>query len=165
MLVHKAYRYELNPNNRQRSSLHQHAGVARFAYNWGLEQRITLFKQNQGKDRFTNAMKQHKQLNSLKKIQYPWMYEVSKCAPQEALRNLHRSFQNFSQGLKQGRKVGFPRFKKKGVRDSFRLTGSIRFEGRRIQLPRIGKVRIKERKKKYYNGRILSVTVLRRANG
>ena len=164
MLVTKAYRYELDPNNRQRTHLHQHAGVARFAYNWGLEQRIELFKNNQGTDRFTNAMKQHKLLNSLKRTQFSWMYQCSKCAPQEALRNLHASFQNFYRGLKTGQKVGFPRFKRKGVRDSFRLTGTIRFEGRRIQLPRLGEIRIKEKRRSYYRGRILSATVRRRAN-
>ena len=92
------------------------------------------------------------------------MYETSKCAPQEALRDLHRAFQNFYRGLKSGKKVGFPRFKRRGVRDSFRLYGTIRFHERAIQLPRIGKVRIKEKRKKYHSGRILSVTVRRRAN-
>ncbi len=163
MLVCKAFKYELNPNNTQRTSLHQHAGVARFAYNWGLEQRISLFREKQGNNRFTDAMKQHKLLNGLKKTQFPWMYDCSKCAPQEALRDLHRAFQNFYRGRKKGQKIGFPRFKRKGVKDSFRLTGIIRFEGRKIQLPRIGKIRIKERKKIYCRGRILSATVRRRA--
>ena len=164
MLTNKAYRYELDPNNIQRSYLAQHAGVARFAYNWGLDQRIAQYKNNQGDDRFTNAMKQHKLLNSLKIDQFPWMYETSKCAPQEALRDLHRAFKNFYRGLKSGKKIGFPRFKRRGVRDSFRLTGAIRFHERAIQLPRIGKVRIKEKREKYHSGRILSVTVRRRAN-
>ncbi len=164
MLVRKAYRYELDPNNLQRSSLLRHAGVARFAFNWGLDQRIKLYKNNQGNDRFTDPMKQHKLLTSLKKTQFPWMYECSKCAPQEALRNLGRAFKNFYRGLKEGKKIGFPRFKSKGVNDSFRLYGTISFEGRQIQLPRIGKIRIKEKRKQYYKGRILSVTVRRRAN-
>ncbi|MHA1614517.1 MAG: RNA-guided endonuclease InsQ/TnpB family protein [Candidatus Thorarchaeota archaeon] len=164
MLTRKAYRYELDPNNLQRSSLLQHAGVARFTYNWGLGQRIKLYKNNQGDDRFTDPMKQHKLLNSLKKIQFPWMYECSKCAPQEALRDLGRAFKNFYRGLKNGKKIGFPKFKNRGMHDSFRLYGTIRFEGRKIQLPRIGKIRIKEKKKRYYKGRILSVTVRRRAN-
>ncbi|MDF1541310.1 MAG: helix-turn-helix domain-containing protein [Candidatus Thorarchaeota archaeon] len=73
MLVHRAYRYELDPNNRQRTSLQQHAGVAQFVYNWGLDQRIDIFKSNQGNNRFTDAMKQHKLLNSLKKTQFPWI--------------------------------------------------------------------------------------------
>ena len=68
MQVHKAYKYELDPNNSQRSSLHRHAGVARFAYNWGLERRLSLYKTNQGTARFTDATKQHKLLNSLKKL-------------------------------------------------------------------------------------------------
>ena len=164
MLIKKAYRYELDPNNIQRSHLAQHAGVARFAYNWGLEQRIARYKNNQGNDRFTDAMKQHKLLTSLKKDQFSWMYETSKCAPQEALRDLHLAFKNFYRGLKSGKKIGFPRFKRRGVRDSFRLNGTIKFHKRAIQLPRIGKVRINEQRKCYYNGRILSVTVRRRAN-
>jgi hypothetical protein len=36
MLVHQAYRYELDPNNLARSALASHAGAARFAYNWAL---------------------------------------------------------------------------------------------------------------------------------
>ncbi|MFW9889746.1 MAG: RNA-guided endonuclease InsQ/TnpB family protein [Candidatus Thorarchaeota archaeon] len=164
MLVTRAYKYELDPNNRQRTHLHQHAGVARFAYNWGLEHRIRLFQTNHGTERFTDAMKQHRVLNSLKKTQFPWMYQCSKCAPQEALIDLQRAFKNFYRGLKAGRKVGFPRFKRKGVRDSFRLTGTIRFHKRAIQLPRLGVIRIKERRRSYYKGRILSVTARRRAD-
>jgi putative transposase len=164
MLITRAYRYELDPNNSQRSHLAQHAGVARFAYNWGLAQRLHLYKTNQGDTRFTDAMKQHKLLNSLKKTEFPWMYETSKCAPQEALRDLHRAFQNFYRGLKKGQSIGFPKFKKRGVRDSFRLTGSIRFHKRSIQLPRIGTIKIKEKRKQYYCGRILSATVRRRAD-
>ncbi len=92
------------------------------------------------------------------------MYECSKCAPQEALRDLGRAFKNFQRGLKEGKSIGFPRFKSKGMHDSFRQTGTIRFEGRKIQLPRLGKIRIKEKRKQYIKGRILSVTVSRRAN-
>ena len=79
-----------------------------------------------------NAMELHRELNALKKTEYPWLYEVSKCAPQEALRDLGRAYGNFfrrvelaNQGRHKGN-VGFPRFKsrRKGL-GSFRLTGSI----------------------------------------
>jgi len=92
------------------------------------------------------------------------MYECSKCAPQEALRDLQKAFQNFYRGRKKGKSVGFPKFKRKGEKDSFRLNGTIRFKGRKIQLPRIGKIRIKENRDVYFNGRILSATVRRRAD-
>lgn len=163
MKVNQAYRYELAPNNKQAGLLLQHCGVARFAWNWGLAQRIALFKENDGKDKFTTAITQHRQLNTLKKTAFPWMYEVSKCAPQEALRNLDRAFANFRRGRKVGRRVGFPKFKKKGIYDSFRLTDYIRVLDGAVKLPRLGKIRTKERTAKF-NGHILSATVSREAD-
>ncbi len=106
MQINRAYRYELDPNVQQRILLARHAGTARFAYNWGLARRMELYQQT-GKS--TNAIAQHRELNALKKTEFPWMYEVSKCAPQEALRDLDRAFQNFFRGRKEGRKVGISR--------------------------------------------------------
>lgn len=153
------YRYELDPNVQQRILLAKHAGAARFAYNWGLARRIELYQQT-GKS--PNAIEQHRELNRLKKTEYPWLYEVSKCAPQEAFRDLDRAFQNFFRGLKEGRKAGFPRFRKKGRDDRFRLTGAIRVVGRAVQLPRLGVIRLKEEPE--VQGRILSATVSREAD-
>ncbi|MBE3574678.1 MAG: IS200/IS605 family element transposase accessory protein TnpB [Firmicutes bacterium] len=159
MKMNRAYRYELDPNVQQRILLAKHAGAARFAYNWGLARRIEFYQQT-GKS--TNAMEQHRELNRLKKTQFPWMYEVSKCAPQEALRDLDRAFRNFFRGLKEGRRTGYPRFKKKGRDDHFRLTGAIHVFDRAVQLPRLGRIRLKERPQ--VQGRILSATVSREAD-
>jgi putative transposase len=90
--------------------LDKHAGAARFGYNWGLALRIELCEKEK---KSTNAIEQHKILNRLKSTQFPWMYEVSKCAPQEALRDLDKAFKGFFRGLKQSQKIGFPKFKKK----------------------------------------------------
>lgn len=159
MKIHKAYRYELKPNIEQRVLLAKHAGCARFAFNWGLQKRIELYEKEK---KSTNAIEQHRLLNSLKIIDFPWMYEVSKCAPQEALRDLDRAFQNFFRGLKTGQQVGFPAFKRKGDRDSFRLTGTIKVEGKKLQLPRFGMLTLKETSKSV--GKILSATVAREAD-
>ncbi|MHA1917789.1 MAG: RNA-guided endonuclease InsQ/TnpB family protein [Candidatus Ranarchaeia archaeon] len=165
MRIKRAYRYELGPNNCQKTHLTQHAGTARFAYNWGLEQRNKQYQEKKGKEKYTNAIKQHKTLNKLKKNQFPWMYQVSKCAPQEALRDLQQAFQNFFDGLKGKRSpVGFPKFKKKGKNDSFRLTGTIKVIGRKIRLPILGRIRIKEKRETYFQGRILSATISKRAD-
>jgi len=129
-----------------------------------LAQRQELYKNNSGKERYTNGIKQHRLLNSLKKIEFPWMYEVSKCAPQEALRDLDKAYQNFFRSRKKGGRVGFPKFKKKGrSTDSFRLTGTINIRDNRIQLPRLGKLKMKG-KNHAYHGRILSATVSNRHN-
>lgn len=157
--VQKAYRYELKLSNVQKTLLAKHVGVARFAYNWGLARRIEEY-QRTGKS--SNAIEQHRLLNVLKKTEFPWMYEVSKCAPQEALRDLDRAYQHFFRRVKNGENPGFPKFKKKGRNDSFRLTGAIYAYPKHIQLPRLGKIRSKEETK--VKGKILSATVRRIAD-
>ncbi len=157
-----AYRYELDPNDVQRTHLFKHAGAARFAYNWSLSRRIARFEGAEGKEKFTNAMAEHKVLVKAKASVFAWMYDVSNRVVQEALRDLDRAFKNFWARRKQG--VGFPKFKKRFVsKDAFRLYGTILPKGRHIQLPRIGTVRLKERIGAI-PGRILSATVSRTAD-
>jgi putative transposase len=159
--IQRAYKVELKSNNRQRTAFLKHAGTARFAYNWGLEQKIAHYKET-GKS--LSYPQLHKMLNTLKKTDFPWMHEVSKCAPQEALRNLDKAFKNFFRRLKNGEKSGFPKFKSRGRGiGSFRLTGAIHVNHKWIQLPRIGKVRLKERGYLPENRPILSATVSERA--
>lgn len=145
MLINKAYKVELDPNNKQRSLLARSVGCARFAYNWGLARRIELYKSEK---KSTTAVNQHKELCTLKKSEYPWMYEVSKCAPQEALRDLEKAYKNFFGRCKKGGKPGFPKFKSKHrSKDSFRIsTGSIYVTKSSVTLPKIpGTLRLKEK--------------------
>jgi putative transposase len=158
--INQAFRYELKPNNKQVGLLIKHCGVARFTWNWALARRIELYKTHKGKERFTSAITQQKELNALKKTEFPWMYEVSKCAPQSALQNLDRAFINFWREHKNGKNAGYPKFKKKGIHDSFKLTGSIYLLGKSVALPRLGKIRTKETTSKF-KGRILSAAVSR----
>jgi len=165
----RAYRTPLDPNHALRTRLLKHAGAKRWAYNWGLRRKIEDYERS-GKS--PGAPELHRELNRLKKAEaseggVPWMYEVSKCAPQEALRDLDRAFQNFFRRAKNGEKPGFPRYKskKKGI-GSFRLTGTIRVFERHIQLPRLGRLRLKERGYLPFDNprvRILSATVSERA--
>lgn len=161
MIIHRAYKIELDPNNRQRTSFLKHAGTARFAYNWGLERKIAHYKKT-GKS--LNRFELQKTLNALKKTEFPWMYEVSKCAPQVALRDLDQAFKNFFRRVKTGGKPGFPKFKSRsqGI-GSFCLYGAIHINHRWIQLPRIGKVRLKEHGYLPRDNRVISATVSERA--
>lgn len=165
----RGYKVELDLNRAQRTACLKHAGCARFAYNWGLQCKIDAYeKGEQGPD----AKQLHKDLNALKQTDYPWMYEVSKCAMQEALRDLDRAFAHFFRRVKAKKagefkgKVGFPRFKKRSRRiGSFRLTGAICLSrsGKSIQLPRLGRLRLKERGYLPRSTHILSATVSERA--
>ena len=114
MIITKGYKTELRLNNAQRSLCLNSAGVARFAYNWGLRIKQAEY-QSTGKS--PSAIDLHKRLNALKPTDFPWMYDVSKCCAQEALRNLDRAFENFFRRVKQGETPGYPRFKsrKRGI--------------------------------------------------
>jgi len=160
MLLQRAYRYEMDPNVTQRKLFAQHAGVARFAYNWGLARRIRyyrLFKKT------VTGFTLLKHLNKRKLQKFPWMREVSTYAVQSAMADLDAAFANFFTNLKAGRKPGFPKFKEKGKNpDKFRLYGCIHIDASRVQLPRIGVVRLKEVSK--VEGKIKSAAVRRVAD-
>jgi len=148
----KAYKTELAPNNVQRTLLLKSAGVARFAYNWGLAKRQDQFEQT-GKSSTCLALR--RELNSIKRTDFPWMMEVSKCCPQEALRDLETAYQRFFKGVS-----GHPTFKsKKNGAGSFTFSYNIQVDANRIQIPRIGKVRLKERNYLPTDQHILSATV------
>jgi len=164
MKVNRAYKTELKPNKSQLQLLEQHAGTARFTYNWGLNLRIQAHKNGSGEK--LNSISLHKKLTSLKKKEFPWMYEVSKCAPQEALRDLDKSYEGFFRRVKKGETPGFPKFKSKhNSNKSFRLYGVIKIlEAGAIQLPVLGKLRLKEKNYFPQKGvKIISATVSSRA--
>jgi putative transposase len=166
--ITRAYKTELDLNDKQTTACKRHAGAARFAYNWGLKRKQEAYAAT-GKS--PSAIDLHRELNALKKIDLPWMYEVSKCAPQEALRNLDNAFAHFfrrctlkREGKLKG-KLGYPqrKSKKQGL-GSFRLTGSIIVFPAAIQLPRLGRLRLKERGYLPTTGvKLLSATVSEQA--
>ena len=168
MLIQRAYKTELDLSDRQATACKQHAGAARWAYNWGLQVKQEQYRATK---KSPTAIDLHRELNALKKTDVPWMYQVSKCAPQEALWNLDAAFTHFfrrcalkKQGKWQG-KLGYPQFKtkKKGL-GSFRLTGRIVVSEKSIVLPRLGRLRLKEREYLPTKGvQILSATVSEQA--
>ncbi len=138
MWVNQAFRFELEPNSAQRQAILQHIGAARFAFNWGLE---VVKKALEKKEKIPSAPELHKMWNIWKKDNAPWWKEVSKCAPQEAFRDLERGIKKWKS--KQAR---LPKFKKRKLipDNSVRFTGSIRVFTNHVQIPRIGRIRSKE---------------------
>ena len=167
-MVQRAYKTELALNDQQTTACKKHAGAARWAYNWGLARKQEQYRAT-GKS--PSAIDLHRELNALKQTSVPWMYDVSKCAPQEALRNLDRAFEGFFRRVKLQQagqyrgKLGYPRHKnKKRGLGSFRLTGTIVVFRDAIQLPRLGRLRLKERDYLPTAGvKILSATVSEQA--
>ncbi|MBR8829600.1 MAG: IS200/IS605 family transposase ISAsp9 [Chroococcopsis gigantea SAG 12.99] len=137
MVTLLGFKTQLRLNNAQRTLLAQHSGVARHAYNWGLGLTKAILDNNklnpQDKIKFPTAIDLHKWLVAMVKPKNPWYYEVSKCAPQYALRALREAWDRCFKNI-----GGAPRFKKKGKNDSFTLDGLIKLESRRIKVPVIG---------------------------
>jgi putative transposase len=144
----------------------QHCGAARFAYNFGLRRKQAAYKAG---EKTPSAIDLHREINRMKRDN-PWMYDVSKCAFQEALRDLDKAFAHFfrksalkKQGTWKG-KCGYPRFKsrKKGI-GSARFTGSIPIYDDAIGLPRLGLLRLKEHEYLPMNVKVGSATLSEKA--
>ncbi|MEQ9483457.1 MAG: helix-turn-helix domain-containing protein [Coleofasciculus sp. F4-SAH-05] len=121
------FKTELKLNNKQRTALAKHCGVSRHAWNWGLGLTKQILDHNrdtrEDKIKFPTGIDLHKWLVALVKPICPWYYEVSKCAPQFALRQLAQAWKA---AFKKNKKP--PQFKRKGKHDSFTLDGSIKLE-------------------------------------
>ena len=147
----RSFQIELKLNQEQTTLCAKSAGTARYAYNWALgkcqeeyacAEAIAALAGIQKGEKIgysrTKSAPRHKDWNIYKKST-PWIKEVSKCCGQEAFRDLDNAYDRFFKGLS-----GFPKFKKKGDKDSFRLTGSTYLKSNNIQLPNIGIVKLKE---------------------
>ncbi len=152
-----ARRATLRPSHEQAAALGRACGTARWAWNWGLARKRDAWKLRKealdaGVERslapkVPTAIDLNRELNVLKKLDVesggvPWMYQSTKCAPQEALRDLDAAFEHFFRRVKAGETPGYPRFKSRSRSPGhFRVYGSLKVAGGRIHLPRIGSVR------------------------
>ena len=95
-----AHRIALDLNNVQATCMAQAAGIARFSYNWGLNEwkaQYEAWKKDNSQPKPSEAALR-RQLNSIKRKQFPWMLKVTKNAPQMAIIQLGKAFKNFLAG-------------------------------------------------------------------
>ncbi len=128
-MISIAHRIELKPNNKQKTYFRKAFGCARLAYNWGLAEWKRMYEAGEK----PNGRKLRTQFNAIKKEQFPFVYEVTKCATEQPFENLQSAFDNFFRDLKQGN-VSYPQFKKK--RDN---EGSFYIQADKIRLSETNK--------------------------
>lgn len=155
-----AHKIALNPNNTQATYFARASGTARFAYNWALaewQRQYEAWKADNSQSR-PSQMALRRQLNAIKREQYPWMLEVTKNAPQMAIMQLGDAFRNFWAG-----RAKYPKFRKKGVHDRFSLSNDqFSVKGSRIRIPNLGWVRMRESLR--FTGKVMSATISRVAD-
>ena len=167
-----AHKIRLDPTAEQAVYFAKAAGTARFAWNWALG----LWQEQYKAGEKPSAAKLKVQWNAVRRDQFPWSLEVTKCAGSQAIINLGKAFDNFFRDLKKPkgqRKAGYPKFKKKGRRDSFALWNdqfevrerSDRFGKARgeIRIPNLGWVKLREALR--LPGRIMGAVVSRDGAG
>ena len=86
------------------------------------------------------------------------MLEVTKCAPQMAIKDLGKAFTNFFSHA-----AGYPRFKKKGAHDSFGISNDhFSVKGKKLRIPKHAPIRMMEERR--CDGKILSAVISREAD-
>jgi putative transposase len=149
----------LDPNNVQVTFFERCAGTSRFAFNWGLARwQATYAAGGKPNWRALNA-----ELNARKATDLTWMKEIPWAVSNNALQDLDNAFSHFFRRVKLGQKPGYPRFKsKKRSTPSFAIEArALRFDGRRIKLPKLGWLRTREALR--FPGKILSARFTKRA--
>jgi putative transposase len=151
-----AYRYRLYPNKAQQTLLNKTMGSVRYFWN----QQVATFKTY---DKEINPKPEFKTSTELRN-EIEWMQEVSAAAIQQKEIDFKEyRKQLFSKSRKK--KIGFPSFKKKNNRQSFRLPNQkFKIIGNKIQLEKIGKVKIVV-DRKLPDGKLMSVTVSKNPSG
>lgn len=155
-----AHKIALDPNNAQATYFARAAGTARFAYNWALAEWQRQYEAWKADNSLPKPSQQalRRQLNAIKRAQFPWMLDVTKNAPQMAIIQLGEAFKNFFAG-----RASYPQFRKKGVHDRFTLTNDqFDIDGCRIRIPNLGWVRMREPLR--FDGKIMSATISRVAD-
>ena len=153
-----AHRIELYPTAAQADYLDRACGSRRHCYN----QLLAHFSQDGVKWSKTSAVEVYNRLRQ----QFEWYSEVSQRVTRNAIDDLDSAFKHFFRRVKNGEKPGYPRFKKRGINDSFALRESVKFdvEGRWLRIEKL-KTRIKLSQEVRFSGTHKQVTISRTAEG
>ena len=137
--MHKAYKLRLYPNKTQEVLLNKTFGSVRLVWN------TLLAKNMKGYEEQGKSWKQDFNTTVLK-TDFDFLKEVSAASLQQKSQDLSETYKqwfNSVSGKRKGKPLGYPRFKKKGLKDSYRLPNQ-KFKlfqaDNKIQLEKIGKV-------------------------
>lgn len=115
----KSIKVMLLPNNVQKTRLFQHAGAARFLYNWALSREEENYKAG---GKFISYYELAKELTELKRTdEYAWLNEISITTCQKAIKDACDAYLNFFK-----KRAKFPKYKSKNkTKPSFFQTDQV----------------------------------------
>jgi putative transposase len=98
MKVTRAQVIRLNPTPEQDVYFRKACGVARHAYNWALAR----WKEYRAQGKWAKMNDLKREYNQIKSQQFPWVYEVTKCAPEQEFTHLGQALANYWRMKKEG---------------------------------------------------------------
>lgn len=177
MTVIRGHIIELMPNNKQITYFKKACGVSRFAYNWALAEWQRQYdadksyrndclakgiEVDKSKLNSPDCFKLRKQFNAIKKLEFPFVMEVTKCSPEEAIIQLGKAFSNFFE-----KRAKYPKFKKRGENERFALSNyvfKLTYINNKpfIRIPKLGLVRMREELR--FDGKVLSAKIFTKSD-
>ncbi len=157
----KAYKYCILPTNEQAEKFAQFFGATRFAFNWGLDQKIKFYTTNKQK---ISCFELINNLTAIKQVEeFDWLNDIHSQVLQMSLRRLDNAFQRF---FSKSLQAGFPKFKsRKNPIQSFQYPQGVKIDidSSTIYLPKIGKINCIFHRQ--FLGNIKTCTVSKTATG
>jgi putative transposase len=152
-----AHKIELHPTSEQAHYLDKACGSRRHCYNKLLEH----FSMPEHK--WSKAAAYQYYIKVIRP-EYPWYNEVSSRVTRNAIEDLDNAFKHFFRRVKNGKRPGFPKFKKKDIKDSFALREQSKFnvKGRKLRIEKL-KTLIPMRQRLRFGGTPCQVTISKRA--
>jgi transposase, IS605 orfB family len=131
----RAYKTEIDPTPSQIELIHKTFGCTRYIYNQFVFENL----ENLALDKdYISAFDYSKRVNNDPNTP-TWLKEVPSKAVKQSLMYADRAFKDYF-----SKRRGKPKFKKKGLSDSFYLIGTIKVERHRIFVPVLKWIRLKE---------------------
>ncbi len=150
----QAFKYELMPTGEQQRDMRRFAGSCRFVYNKALAMQKERYERGEKKLGYAGLCKEITQWRSGSET--PWLADAPIHPLQQALKDLERAYGNFF-----AKRAAFPKFKKRGQRESFRYPDPKQIKldqgNSRIFLPKLGWLRY--RNSRDVLGEVRNVTV------
>lgn len=156
-IIHKSYKFKIEPTKDQRVLIEKHFGSVRFVFNRFLHERKEKYlNEKPSLNYYDNA----RTLTDLKKEEgFDWLKEINSQSLQSAIRNLDSAYKNFFNKQNQ-----FPRFKSKYDRQSFKIPQNVFINNGRLIIPKF-KEGIKIKLHRELEGEILFATITKSPTG
>lgn len=137
----KSYKIRLSPTDEQQKKFFQFAGCARYIYNWCLAFQKERYENG---EKFIPAKGMSKYLTALKNDgEHDWLKQPDSITLVQAYTDCCTAFENFFDGVKKGKEVGYPKFKSRNkTKPSFASNiQTIKVLDNVIKYPKIGEVK------------------------